>query len=80
MTDQDCKDTILVGVNSQKEESKIMELQTTQATNSNFLHNEFFVPNLSEKSDQPNEQVKSLQQLEAKKTFSRYLETCGDCV
>ena len=80
IADQDYKDKILVGFNSQKEESKDMELQLTQATNNDFLHNEIFVPTLLEKSDKVKEQEKTLKTLQTQKSFSRYLEAYGDCV
>jgi hypothetical protein len=57
-----------------------MELQLTQATNNDFLHNEIFAPTLLEKSDKVKEQEKNLKTLQTQKSFSRYLEAYSDCV
>ena len=57
-----------------------MELQQTPVNRNSFFFDDAFVPTLLEQSDKTTEQEKNLKKLQAKETFSRYLETCSDCV
>ena len=57
-----------------------MELQQASVVKADVLHEEIFVPSLTEKSDKVKEQEKHLQTLNSKKDFSRFLESVSDCV
>lgn len=62
-----------------------MELQQANVVKTDVLHEEIFVPSLTEKSDKVKEQEKNLKslkdkQLKDKQDFGRFLESVSDCV